>query len=83
MKIKTWFMNKVGEQARHYNMLLDYVRNADRIGFKEEDGCVFPLVEQILKETEKAIQVRFSTGMIDGSQKGWTTWVPKSVIVAM
>jgi len=46
------------------------------------DGYMTVYVEEELKETEKAIQVRLSTGDCVGSYKGWTLWIPKSQIAA-
>lgn len=78
MKIKKWFLNKVQAEARRYNTWIDVAYTEDNM-MDEEDDCYFANVEETLAETEKAVKVRFSTGMIVGSMKGWTTWVPKSV----
>lgn len=44
------------------------------------DGYKLVRVQEVLKETEKAVQVVLSTGNVVGSIKGWRTWIPKSVI---
>lgn len=80
MKIKKWFMNKVEAESSRYSCYIDYARNEDGL-YDEEDDCYFPYVEEILQETEKALKIRFSTGLVVGSYKGWTTWVPKSVVL--
>ena len=83
MKIKKWFMEKLDREAGHYFMGIDFAYREDGLGYAEEDDCLFPYVDEVLKETEKAVQVRFSTGITDGSMKGWLAWVPKSLIMEM
>lgn len=82
LKVKEWVINKAQETATRYNVFIDYARRTDDIESKPlvEDGCVFVKVEEILKETEKAIQIRLSSGEVVGSYKGWTLWIPKSQI---
>lgn len=78
LKIKEWFFEKIENEASHYHTHLE----ADYEDGKRvvEDGCVFAQIEEKIAESEKAIKVRFSSGRIDGSVKGWISWVPKSVI---
>lgn len=83
MKIKEWFMRKIEAKARIYNCFIDLVSREDNLGDLVEDGCVYAYVQEKLDETEKAVKVKFSTGSVVGSYKGWTTWVPKSVIEIM
>lgn len=80
LKVKAWVIEKAQQTARRYNTYIDFTRRTDDINAKalEEDGCVFVLAEDILAETEKAVQVRLSTGRVVGSAKGWTLWIPKS-----
>lgn len=82
LKLKSWFVEKIQMEAFRYNITID--KNINRKYGEElkedENGCYTVYVEETLKETEKAMQVKLSTGHIDGSTKGWTTWVPKSVI---
>lgn len=81
LKVKSWFIEKVQIEALRYNMIID--KNIDRecgeTLKEDENGCYTVYVEE-LKETEKAIQVKLATGHIEGSTKGYTTWIPKSVI---
>ena len=71
IKIKEWFYDKQQATAGRYNC---YIDKRD-----SEEGYVEVSAEQ-LKESEKAIQVRLETGSVVGSFKGWTCWIPKSVI---
>ena len=71
MKIKEWFYDKQQEIAGGYNCYIDKKDS--------EEGYVEVVAERI-KESEKAIQVKLETGSILGSYKGWTCWIPKSVI---
>lgn len=80
IKLKSWFYDKTEDTAKVYNVFIDYTRRNPDLGTRyEEDGCVFVNVEEVLGESEKAMKVRLSSGAIDGSVKGWTTWIPKSV----
>ena len=80
LKVKRWVIDKAQQTAGRYNTYIDFTRRTDDIARRplEEDGCVFVLAEAILAETEKAIQVRLSSGSVVGSFKGWTLWIPKS-----
>lgn len=72
MRVKEWFVNKIKAMARAYNTFLDFTY--------EKDGWVRLSIEDVLEETEKAIKVKINSGLADGNQNGWTTWIPKSVI---
>ena len=78
IKIKEWFEEKIQNDARRYHMSIDVAYKNGYIDVV--DDCVFVCVQEKLSETEKAVKVVLSTGYIDGSYKGWTTWIPKSVI---
>ena len=82
LKVKEWVINKAQDEAQKYNIWIDYSRRNEGVAETPlvEDGCVFVWVEEILKETEKAVQVRLSSGEVVGSGKGWTLWIPKSQI---
>lgn len=73
LKVKEWVINKAQDTATRYNVFIDYATRINEVESK-------PLVEEVLKETEKAIQVRLSSGDVIGSYKGWTLWIPKSQI---
>ena len=77
--IKGWFLNKTQATASAYKCFIN-IYNRDENGIIPENTQV--LVEEVIAESEKAVQVRLATGEIDGSAKGWKTWLPKSVIVA-
>lgn len=77
--IKEWFIEKEQDKAERYNVFMDFDRNEDGT-IKVVDGYVFAKIEKVVKETEKAIQVTISSGDVLGSYKGWTCWIPKSLI---
>lgn len=83
MKIKTWIIDKIQHEASKYNTYLDIAKRTNDIAHQPliEDGCYFMKISETLEETEKAIKLKFSSGEIDGSYKGWTAWVPKSQIM--
>ena len=82
MKIKQWFYNKIQDTATRYNTFIDVADESRTENGIEADaeGYVSVIVREVLKETEKAVQVVLDTGNVIGSYKGWTTWIPKSVI---
>lgn len=82
LRIKEWFENKIQMEASRYNMLFN-VKYTEINGIRQmdtTDGYVTVEIEEVIKETEKAMQIKIATGHIDGSTKGYTTWIPKSVI---
>ena len=83
LKVKAWVIDKAQEVAGRYNCYIDYARRDERLGTRvEEDGYIYVLVEEVIRETEKAVQVRLQTGSVVGSYGGWTVWIPKSQMVA-
>lgn len=81
IKIKEWMYDKVSQTAKSYNCYIDcFTRSEIGMIQADENGFVTVLVDEFLAESEKAIQVRLRTGMIDGSVKGWKCWLPKSCI---
>lgn len=79
IKVKEWIIDKAQETATRYNCFIDYTRRNETLGNPvREDGCVFVLADEVISETEKAIQVRLHTGDIVGSSNGWKLWIPKS-----
>ena len=77
--VKEWIIDKAQETAMNYNTFIDYERN--EAGTRQlYNGSLKVLVDEIISETEKAVQVRVSTGAVLGSCKGWKLWVPKSCI---
>lgn len=79
LAIKEWFFDKEQDKVEHYDVFMDFERKEDGTA-KVVDGYVFAKIEEIIKETEKAIQVKISSGDVLGSYKGWTCWIPKSLI---
>ena len=81
LKVKRWVIDKAQNSATQFNTFIDYSRRGEDGRPLEEDGCVFVIVEEVLAETEKALQVRLSSGAVLGSFNGWKLWIPKSQIV--
>lgn len=83
MKIKEWIYDKIQDDARRYNRFIDVAdtsRNEVGAITADEGGYIEVIVEETIKETEKAFNVKLSTGEIDGSYMGWNCWIPKSQI---
>lgn len=87
MKIKNWLLTKVQNEAKGYNMWInveygedDYLNENGTKVLIDEEGYATVQVDEIIKETPKAVRVRLATGAVDGSGKGWCTWLPKSQI---
>lgn len=80
LKVKQWVIDKAQQTAGRYNTYIDFTRRDEARDGRPmvEDGCVFVMAEEILGETEKAVQVLLSSGSVLGSTKGWKLWVPKS-----
>lgn len=75
--VKEWIVDKAQETASRYNTYIDFARDENDMRLVQ-DGFLTVTVEEVLKETEKAVQVRLSTGEVVGSCKGWKLWIPKS-----
>ncbi len=81
IRIKEWFLDKTQQVAKTYNCFIDTPERGEHgLAVVDENGTVAVIVEEELSESEKAVKVRLATGSIVGSVKGWTTWIPKSVI---
>lgn len=80
LNVKAWVIDKAEETAAYYNCFIDYAER-DELGRRiENNGFIKVIVEEVLGETEKAIQVRLQTGAVVGSTNGWKLWIPKSQI---
>lgn len=80
LKIKEWFLNKEQDKASTYNMFFNIEsRNENGEITTDENGFV-SVVAEIISESEKAIKIKIETGANLGSTKGWTTWIPKSLM---
>lgn len=78
MKMKRWFFDKMMEQVLKYGDMWENLtverteRDIEEIK-EDEDGYVHFLCRtEVLKESEKACQIKFGDV--------WTNWCPKSVI---
>lgn len=75
--IREWFYAQEGRKAHNYgekfNLYHDYIVGFIGYGFKdlEVDGYLAVKVDEILKETEKALYL-----VVDG----WKFWCPKSLV---
>lgn len=78
IKVKEWFFNKVYEEAKKYHIYLKgeykFVNNVEML-----DHTILR-VDEVIKESEKAIQVVLDAETENGSYHPWKTWIPKSVI---
>lgn len=79
LKIKKWLFDKIAREASAYNTWIDFDRDDNGLQVVE-DGCVYACTREIIEETEKAVKVRLESGMVQGSYKGWATWLPKSCV---
>lgn len=77
--LKRWIFDKIQSEAARYNRFIDTTYVDGYYADTEKDQVT--AIGNIIKETEKAIQIEFSTGSIDGNCNGWKAWVPKSQIV--
>ncbi len=85
LRVKDWFATKMQDEATGYNTYIDVkyndeIKEGDIDLINRDGGYITVYVQEEIKETEKAINVVLSTGHVDGSTKGWKTWIPKSVV---
>lgn len=78
IKVKEWFFDKVYEDAKKYHIYLcgEYTIEND---IRMLDHTTLR-VDDVIKETEKAVQVVLDAETESGSYHSWKTWIPKSVI---
>jgi hypothetical protein len=79
IKVKKWFYEKTDAVAKTYNVYIDFERDDDGM-MKVVNDTVTLYTREIIAESEKAVKVCLESGAVVGSVKGWTTWIPKSVI---
>lgn len=79
IKVKKWFYEKTDAIAKTYNVYIDFERNDDGV-IKVVNDTVTLYTREIIAESEKTVKVCLESGTVVGSVKGWTTWIPKSVI---
>lgn len=76
--VPEWFFDKVNDACKNYGCMLS--------GEYTEQGGITMLdhtklrVDEMICESEKAYKVRVEAETRGGEYKGWTTWVPKSVV---
>lgn len=85
LKVKQWVIEKAQETASKYNTFIDYKRDESTEIHTAlvEDGYITVYVDEVLKETEKAVEVKLATGEVIGSYKGWNVWIPKSQMMVV
>lgn len=76
MRIKDWKIGQINRDMSKYNDKFYIPVEGSEFGhhyteYADEDGYIPVRVEEVLKETEKAMQL---------SIDGFKTWVPKSAI---
>lgn len=80
LRVKDWFINKAQETASRYNTYIDTTSRDENGKITADENGYIVVVGEVEAESEKALKVRLSTGEVLGSCKGWSTWIPKSVI---
>lgn len=81
MRIKVWLYKNIQREARQQHLYIDY-SSASGQGIADLDNSDYVEVSgQLVRETEKAILVRLSTGLFGGSSKGYEHWLPKSQVI--
>ena len=78
--IKEWLIDKIQAEAGRYDVYIDHPERSEIGTPVVRDGFVMVVIQEMIKETEKAIYVRLSSGSVVGSYKGWRCWLPKSQI---
>ena len=78
IKVKEWFFDKLYEEAMKYHIYLNVEYKVVN-GIEMLDHTTLR-VDEVLKETEKAVQVVLDAETESGSYHSWKTWIPKSVI---
>lgn len=81
MTVKEWFRDELKEKMMGYHCLpeSEYIEDP-KFGSIADDTKL--RIAELVAETEKAVKVVVEAETFGGHYKGWTTWIPKSVIVA-
>lgn len=87
MTVTRWIADQKNAEMKRYNYFADIEYMKDEQGAElyadmENDTVTYADVE-IIKESEKAVQVAVSCGAVDGKIGTFKTWLPKSQIVSM
>lgn len=79
--VKEWFFNKISDEAMNKKVYImgEYIEQEN--GNHVLDRTKFR-IEGILGETEKAYKVQLDAETWGGRWCGWTTWIPKSVVIS-
>ena len=84
IRIKEWLANKIDEEAHAYNISIKMDRNREwgTLAKADENGYMEVYVEEEIKETEKAINVKLEATKLNKAMNctTWTAWIPKSQI---
>ena len=78
IKVKEWFFDNVYGEATKYHIYLNVEYKVVN-GIEMLDHTTLR-VDEVLKETEKAVQVVLDAETESGYYHSWKTWIPKSVI---
>lgn len=80
LTVKRWIADKAQVEAKIYNYFFNVIYVNGYYADVENDTVTFADVE-VIRETEKAINISVSCGAIDGKIGAWKMWVPKSQII--
>ena len=75
VEIKKWFLRKLNDKTSQYNMLVDCEPWLE----DDDNDYIYCYDTDILKETDKAWFIEFSTETSSGKCRSYKSWVPKSV----
>ena len=79
IRVKEWLLDKTQQDARSNHAWIDILERNENGTAKIEDGYI-KIAAEVLKETEKAINVKISCDGTLGAN--WTyAWLPKSQII--
>lgn len=87
--VKRWIGDQKYDEMKAYNRAPEFIYKETEGGSyyaDTENNTITMVVLNILKETSKAVQVELETLNLNTCEyvdKKWTTWFPKSQIVAL
>lgn len=80
IRVKEWFRDKLHDEAMSHHLVLNGTYNT--VGEIQMLDHETLRVDQVLAESEKAWKVVLDADTFGGVYKGYTTWIPKSVILS-
>jgi len=83
--VRRWIGDQKYDEMKRYNRAPEFIYTNGYYADIENDTITM-VVLNVLKETAKAVQVELETMDLNTDEyvaKKWTTWFPKSQIVAM